>query len=163
LEEGTRFHHDGIELWPEDQEAQCYEMIVSRMKAAGYDHYEISSFCKPGFASRHNLAYWQDEEFMGIGPGAWGREGQRYVVDRNFVRIPEETDRPFEAVMMGLRTSAGIDLAAFQRRYGFDPRVRWAYAIEKWKPFFVIHERMALTEAGRELLNEILLDFMDDE
>ena len=58
------------------------------MEKAGYLHYEISSFCKPGYHSKHNLAYWQDEDFIGLGCGASGKENNvRYDNTRSLKHI----------------------------------------------------------------------------
>ncbi|MGJ8558773.1 MAG: radical SAM family heme chaperone HemW [Litorimonas sp.] len=57
----------------EDQSADDFERISARLRAAGYRHYEVSNFAKPGAESRHNLAYWRGQDYVGVGPGAHGR------------------------------------------------------------------------------------------
>lgn len=163
IEENSAFGRKGIPPCDEDLEADMYEWICLRLKQAGYDHYEISSFARHGKYSRHNLTYWQDEDFMGLGPGAAGRQqGQRYHIDQNWEKVCDETDGPFEAVMMGLRTRFGIDLVQYEKRYGFDLMNRYRDVIDRWSTFFRTgNGRLYLTEQGREVLNTILLDFMD--
>lgn len=163
IEENSLFGRQGIIPCDEDLEADMYEWIVQRLKQDGYDHYEISSFAKNGQYSRHNLAYWQDRDFYGFGPGASGREqGQRYQIRRDWKKEPEETDGPFEAVMMGLRTRFGVDLDAFRQRYGFDVCQRYQGVLEKYQPHF--HRKdghLFLDEGGREILNTILVDMLE--
>lgn len=57
----------------EDQSAEDFETISARLRSAGYRHYEVSNFAKPGAESRHNLAYWRGQDYVGVGPGAHGR------------------------------------------------------------------------------------------
>lgn len=163
IEPASVFGRQGIEPCDEDLEADMYEWIVARLKKAGYDHYEISSFARDSRYSRHNLAYWQDRDFYGFSPGASGREGgERYVICPDWTKVPEETDGPFEAVMMGLRTRFGVDLARFKERYGFDPCQRYKAVIEAWQPHFHREKgRLFLDEGGREILNTILVDMME--
>ena len=54
----------------DDLAADMYEMAMDRLSEAGYEHYEISNWAKPGFRSRHNLAYWLNQPYLGVGPGA---------------------------------------------------------------------------------------------
>lgn len=163
IEENSVFGRQHIASCDEDLEADMYEWICARLKKAGYDHYEISSFARGDRHSRHNLVYWQDEDFKGLGPGAAGREnGQRYHIDEQWIRINEETDAPFEAIMMGLRTRFGIDLDAYETKYGINILDTYETVLERWKAYFRTDQRrLYLTEQGREVLNTILLDFMD--
>ncbi|WP_294731549.1 radical SAM family heme chaperone HemW [uncultured Faecalibaculum sp.] len=162
IEPDSVFGRRGVQPCDEDLEADMYEWIVRRLKEAGYEHYEISSFAKPGWYSRHNLAYWQDRDFYGFGPGASGREqGERYHMDQAGKRIPDETDAAFEALMMGLRTQFGVDLEAYISRYGTDPRQEHAPVIRKYAPHFQEQDgRLFLGEAGREILNTILVEML---
>jgi len=73
-EEGTPLHaaREKGAVVPVDEELDraMYEMAIDTLKAAGYEHYEISSFARPGFECRHNLKYWANDEYVGIGPSA---------------------------------------------------------------------------------------------
>ncbi len=165
IEPDSVFGKQGVHPCDEDLEADMFEWIIRTLKESGYEHYEISSFAKPGRCSRHNLAYWQDRDFFGFGPGASGREqGQRYHIDSRGQRIPEETDGPFEALMMGLRTQFGVDLSAFREKYGWDPGRRYADVIKRYAPHFCEQDgRLFLDENGREILNTILVDMLPEE
>ena len=74
LEEGTPFHHrhsrGELRIADEDLSALMYRRIHERVVQAGYDHYEISNFSRPGYACRHNTAYWERRSYLGVGPGA---------------------------------------------------------------------------------------------
>ena len=100
----------------------------------GYNHYELNSFCKNGFESRNNTAYWKGEKYIGIGPSAHGYNGKtRYWnVSNNSIYIktikkgylPQTieklsfVDKYNETIMIGLRTSWGISLSDFRKKFG---------------------------------------------
>ncbi|MGH2585560.1 MAG: radical SAM family heme chaperone HemW, partial [Dehalococcoidia bacterium] len=88
IEEGTALAAQiarGIAPEPDaDLQAAMYERTQDLMAAAGYEHYEISNWCRPGFECRHNLVYWQDGEWLGLGPGAHSHlDGRRFAVVRS--------------------------------------------------------------------------------
>ena len=75
----NRMRRGKLPLPKEDLEAEMFDYIISGLEKAGFDHYEISNFSKPGFESRHNLMYWDNAEYYGIGAGASGYvDGVRY-------------------------------------------------------------------------------------
>lgn len=145
IEEGTPFQRDmarGRMILPdEDAMADLYEMGRARLDAAGYVQYEVSNFARPGHACRHNLGYWTDREWLGLGPGAHSYlDGDRFgnveslreyhrLVEGGLAPIAErETGTPElrvrEAVAFGLRTVGGVRLEALRRRYHLDPVAR---------------------------------------
>ena len=72
----------------EELEAEMFEYIIQELERAGFEHYEISNFSKPGFESRHNLMYWDNAEYYGLGAGASGYvDGIRYKNHGPFVTI----------------------------------------------------------------------------
>ncbi|MFH1209059.1 MAG: radical SAM family heme chaperone HemW [Candidatus Omnitrophota bacterium] len=75
VHEGTlfgRFQKEGkLNLPGEEDHARMYKSAIEMLTSAGYEHYEISNFAKPGLASRHNLIYWHNQEYLGLGPGAF--------------------------------------------------------------------------------------------
>jgi oxygen-independent coproporphyrinogen-3 oxidase len=123
---------------PGDEESMAaLEAAAARLEQAGYERYEISNFALPGKRSAHNLKYWTDAEFLGVGPSAWSYLGgrrlrcvahlERYLTAIEAGTIPVETEeaadpdrRLAEAVVMGLRLKAGIDLADCGRPHGRD-------------------------------------------
>lgn len=116
--------------WTEASDELCarqYDMLCSELRAAGYEHYEISNFALPGHRARHNSAYWNHSQYLGLGPGAHGfLDGRRFWNNpslESYVQAAAEGDfaavRGFEdltdeqvvleRVMLGLRTCDGVE------------------------------------------------------
>jgi oxygen-independent coproporphyrinogen-3 oxidase len=110
-------------------------MTQEKLGAAGYRHYEISNWAKPGFESKHNLKYWRREAYLGFGAGAHSFSGKHrwanahdaaaYVSAIESGRLPVEqletvtTEQALEEeLFLGLRKLDGIDLAKIEREYG---------------------------------------------
>src|SRR6266478_2715159 len=119
----------------EDEMAEFYEMAQEALGAAGYHHYEISNWAKPGFESKHNLKYWRREPYLGFGAGAHSFSGTErwanahdaagYVVAVQGGRLPVEQHETLtaesaleEELFLGLRQLDGIDVARIEREYG---------------------------------------------
>ena len=140
VEEGTPLAarvRRGESLPEDDTQADLYLWAVERLARAGYEQYEISNFARPGFASRHNLRYWNMEPYIGFGPGAhsdfggrrysWIRdlegyargvlEGDRLLDSEDL--IPQE-ERSSEYLMLRLRTALGIEEWEYRGRYFMD-------------------------------------------
>lgn len=140
LEEGTPMHRDYLEsplLPSDDDQADMYLYAVETLSHYGYDQYEISNFAKKGFASRHNLKYWNLEDYLGFGPGAHSCIGDtRYSFVRDLEEYIhglgkggnildeyeklDELDRAAEYIMLGMRRSIGISEAEYYRIYRSD-------------------------------------------
>jgi oxygen-independent coproporphyrinogen-3 oxidase len=165
-----------------------YLWSLDRLERAGYDQYEISNVARPGLASRHNLKYWQDGEWLGFGCGAHStRDGVRWknvssteeyierlagraepaerltlslVVEQRRLTPAEQFE---EAVFTGLRLSEGIDFEAIGQRYRIDA---WGTYGKSLEPFLVaglvVREagRLRLSREGMLLANEILQVFV---
>jgi oxygen-independent coproporphyrinogen-3 oxidase len=123
----------------DDEQAAMYYEAVDTLTAAGFVHYETSNFARPGRECRHNLKYWRDEEYVGFGPSAASHwRGGRYrnppelddycaaaATGRWPLANPEPSDAYREmrtAAVLGLRLIAGIDGAAFEERFGVNPK-----------------------------------------
>ncbi len=119
----------------EDEMAEFYEMAQEALGAAGYHHYEISNWAKPGFESKHNLKYWRREPYLGFGAGAHSFSGTErwanahdaadYVAAVQSGRLPVEQHEELtadsaleEELFLGLRQLDGIDVARIEREYG---------------------------------------------
>jgi oxygen-independent coproporphyrinogen-3 oxidase len=147
---------------PDDDAAEMYLSGLDRMDTAGYVQYEISNVARPGRRSRHNLKYWTDGEWLGVGCGAHSTRhgarwrnvssteeyiaavtgGQSAAVDRRAFS-PEE--RLEDALFTALRLSEGIDVAAVERRYGVDV---WGRYGDQLQPFV---DQGVLVNDGRTL------------
>ena len=111
-----------------------FEYIIAELEANGFEHYEISNFTKPGFESRHNLMYWDNAEYYGVGAGASGYlNGVRYrnrgpiqhylkAVSEGNARLSEEVltkdEMMEEELFLGLRKKSGVSIAKFEEKFG---------------------------------------------
>ncbi|HEL0521745.1 TPA: oxygen-independent coproporphyrinogen III oxidase [Streptococcus equi subsp. zooepidemicus] len=136
-----------LQLPTEDLEAEMFEYIISEMEASGFEHYEISNFTKPGFESRHNLMYWNNDEYFGCGAGASGYlNGIRYrnrvpiqhylkaVADGN-ARLSEEVltkeEMMEEELFLGLRKKSGVSVSRFQEKFGLSFESRYGPVVRE--------------------------------
>jgi oxygen-independent coproporphyrinogen-3 oxidase len=125
-----------VSTLPAEQDAELYEHTMSVLAEAGYEHYEVSNYAKPGFRSRHNCNYWNHANYVGVGPSAhsfwmgkrwWNISNLRSYLEKisnsEFPVVGEETltadELLDEAVMLGLR-STGVDLENIKRQHGID-------------------------------------------
>ena len=136
----NRMRRGKLPLPKEELEAEMFEYIIEELEKAGFEHYEISNFSKPGFESRHNLVYWDNAEYYGLGAGASGYvDGIRYknhgpirhyleAVEAGKARITEEPltleEKMEEELFLGLRKKTGVSKARFEEKFGvsFDQR-----------------------------------------
>lgn len=136
----NRMRRGKLPLPKEELEAEMFEYIIEELEKAGFEHYEISNFSKPGFESRHNLVYWDNAEYYGLGAGASGYvDGIRYknhgpirhyleAVEEGKARITEEhltlEEKMEEELFLGLRKKTGVSKARFEEKFGvsFDQR-----------------------------------------
>ena len=130
----NRMRRGKLPLPKEELEAEMFEYIIAELEQAGFEHYEISNFSKPGFESRHNLMYWDNAEYYGIGAGASGYvDGVRYknhgpirhylrAVEAGDARITEEhlsqKEQMEEEMFLGLRKKSGVSMARFEEKFG---------------------------------------------
>lgn len=129
LEEGTRFYkmREKLELPDEDETADLYQFMCAYLEEKGMRHYEISNFCFGGRVSRHNMKYWQLDNYLGFGPGAHSfYNGKRFYYPRStedFTASPKavyegEGGGYEEYVMLSLRLGTGLDTEALRKKYG---------------------------------------------
>ena len=159
----------------EETERKMYELLIDKLTAAGYEHYEISNFARPSFRSRHNSSYWTGVPYIGLGAAAHSFDGhlrswnvsdiQQYIaaVNRD-ERLNEEeelsaTDFYNERVMLGLRTCEGVDLSALSD----DER---NYCIQEAQPFLsddillLTDNRLVLTRKGLFVSDYVMSSLM---
>ncbi len=163
-----------------DQMAFLFREARRAFLAGGYRHYEIGNFALPGAECRHNLNYWADGDYLGLGPGAHSsltrvgttgdlrtrfanrEDAEAYLADPGGVRetLAEERgeERAGEALMLALRTGEGVDLAAFRARYRVDPARRWRGVWREFSALGLVRvspSRIRLTTRGMLLSNEL--------
>ncbi|VDY71815.1 coproporphyrinogen III oxidase [Streptococcus sanguinis] len=130
----NRMRRGKLPLPKEDLEAEMFDYIIAELEKAGFEHYEISNFSKPGFESRHNLMYWDNAEYYGIGAGASGYvDGVRYknhgpirhylqAVEAGNTRVQEEVltlkEKMEEEMFLGLRKKSGVSKKCFEEKFG---------------------------------------------
>ena len=130
----NRMRRGKLPLPKEDLEAEMFDYIIAELEKAGFEHYEISNFSKPGFESRHNLMYWDNAEYYGIGAGASGYvDGVRYknhgpirhylqAVEAGNARVQEEIltlkEKMEEEMFLGLRKKSGVSKKRFEGKFG---------------------------------------------
>ena len=154
-----------------ESDAGFFERGVEMLSAAGYGQYEISNHARPGRECRHNLAYWEGADYLGLGPSAWSTIGERrwqnapdtaaYVQAvqagvrplRNEEILPAAT-REAEKIAFGLRMNAGIDPARLAERHELITGLREEGLLEDHGP------RVRLTPRGRLLADEIAAELM---
>lgn len=140
VEERTALHHliEKKKSLPIDEarQAEQFELLLKLTETAGYEHYEISNFSKPGFRSQHNSSYWKGKPYYGFGPSAHSYNGKNkrswniasnalYLqsLEQNTIPSEEEiltpTQQLNEYIMISLRTMEGIDLYKIEKDFGF--------------------------------------------
>ncbi|MBU9672829.1 radical SAM family heme chaperone HemW [Planococcus sp. CP5-4] len=164
----------------EDLEGDMYERLMDEMEKHGLHQYEISNFAKPGHESRHNLLYWDNEEYIGIGAGAHGyvdgvrysnhgplkkymeplESGHRPVLDQTNVSVKAQME---EEMFLGLRKTAGVNMAHFDKKFGASLEQVYGEILqnEKAKGNLAIEQgRVKLTHKGRFVGNEVFEQFL---
>ena len=185
VEEGTPFAaaeaQGRLTLPSEDAAEEMYDYLMEEMPARGYARYEISNFARAGYESLHNLGYWRNVPYLGVGAAAhgyvdgvrWGNVTDAHAYIRAIragasVRTPEDTERTRanameEYAFLALRTREGIDAADFSRTFGVDIDTVYGAVIEKCIVQGLLRRaenHVALTDAGMKLGNEVFAAFL---
>ncbi len=180
LDEGSRWAHDTPSGLPSGEAiADQYWLLARLAREAGLDHYEISNYCRPGFACRHNLVYWHAEEYLGFGPGACGYLDEiRYTNTKpvpRYCSIVEAGTFPLgqwerltprqrraERMILGLRLGEGIPRPWLDARIAEEPD-RLAAVVQAWESHGLLTDRdgrVTLTEAGFLLSDSLFVDLL---
>ena len=168
---------------PEEQCLEMYRILVSLLEGAGYEHYEISNFALPGYHSRHNSSYWNDTPYLGLGAGAHSYDGEvrrsnpanlQEYIDKVTAGEPafeqEELtrwERYDERVMLGLRTSRGVDANKLRNDFGNEA---WRHFVKMAQGHITAGKlsvsddsRYVLTRDGIMISDSIIRDLMWDD
>ena len=163
----------------EDTDRAMYELTIDELAQAGMGRYEISNFARHGFECRHNLNYWANGSYVGIGPGAAsylkGTRSTNFADIEKYVRVlttgesaaeSSETlarrERACETAVLNLRRRCGIDLAEFKSRTGFDAMELFAEPIRTYRERRLIEQdggRIFLSRQALGIADSILCDF----
>lgn len=171
------------EIRPVDEETdrKMYETTIDELEKAGFEQYEISNFAKPGNECRHNLNYWANRPYIGVGPAAgsyWQGNRTLNIADINKyieaieksqdITAESETTNKIqvacEMAVLNLRRRCGIDLKEFNSRTGFDAMEMFAEPIGKYRELGLIEMtdgRLFLTRNALPIADSILCDFSD--
>jgi len=175
----TEVHRGAIALPPEELDAEMYWVVCNFLKNAGYEHYEVSNFSKPGYRSRHNSNYWNGRHYFGLGPAAHSFNGnkrwwnisnidgylKRMQLGADIIEQFEKLDRFMrmeEYLLTRLRTAEGIRFAGWKEMFGesFPEVIRQFFlSLQKSRPelIFLDQDRITLTEQGW-LLNDNIIE-----
>ena len=159
--------------------AGLYELAERFLRSNGYRHYEIANWARPGKRCRHNLGYWRNCEWLGVGAGAHshlaGVRSRRpgvlpaYIaaVDRDDERIVDATaDAAVDGAMLALRLDEGLDLVRYGSRFGQDAAARVRTVLNSLDGTRLLRwsgERVCLTSRGRLLANEVFVRLLPDD
>ena len=170
IEKHTLLGNQNTQPISEDLDYKMYKIISDRLKKYGYTHYEISNFAKKGFESKHNLVYWNNEEYYGFGLGASGYVNKirydntknlteylkgNYVLNKEILSKQEIMD--YE-IMLGLSKMRGINIKAFYEKYHV--RIQNQYKIEdllKTKDLIFKNGNIFINPDKLYIMNEILI------
>ncbi|QCJ43526.1 oxygen-independent coproporphyrinogen III oxidase [Bacillus sp. S3] len=164
----------------EDVEASMYELLMDEMDRHGFNQYEISNFSKPGFESRHNLTYWNNEYYYGFGAGAHSYVNgvrrsnsgplKKYIdqINNGILPVFEEhqtskAEQVEEEMFLGLRKTAGVSISHFIEKFSLDPLKLFEQQLteliaKQW--IEVKNNHIYLTKKGRFLGNEVFQTFL---
>jgi oxygen-independent coproporphyrinogen-3 oxidase len=187
VEEGTPYAswrgREPAAFCDDAREAELYAMAIDTLGAAGYHQYEISNFARPGHQCAHNLNYWANGEYVGLGVGAASyRGGVRSVHTRSLepyiaaalggAPIPAQAERlegrkrVGEAMMLALRTTQGVGVSEFKKRYGTDVMEDYASIVNRFARTGLLErdgDRIRLTRQGRFFANDVCGAFVTFE
>ena len=182
-EEDTPLHRalqrGDFEELSEEENIEQFRMLIKRMKEAGYYHYEISNFAKPGYESRHNSSYWNDTAYIGCGAAAHSYNGdsrewnisdiKEYIKgiesnNRNYeIEHLTEEERYNDAILTRLRTADGIPLTWMKNKFSQRLNSYMLNAAKKHIEYGNIKkadETLSLTEKGIFISDAVIRDFI---
>ncbi len=176
LEKGTKLFLKGYKEMDDEKAASQYDLLLSSFREKGYKRYEVSNFCLEGYECKHNLTYWEDNEYDAVGLGASGYSGGirykntlsldkylkgKYRAETEVVTPKDDLEYYF---LTNLRLEKGFSLADFSSRFGFSFLSKYEKAYDSCSRdgLLKIEEgRVKPTDKGILLLDRILLSLFD--
>lgn len=170
IEKGTPYFYNknNLNFPTDDQAADIYEYVCKKANGSGYNHYEISNFSYDNFESRHNMKYWNLDEYIGVGPGAHSLfKNKRFYYSRNlseFINTPKTLSEGIfepeqEYIILSLRTKNGIVSRNFQKKFNKIIPEKYFQRAKKFIECGLIEkfdEGFRLTEKGFLLSNFVI-------
>ncbi len=165
----------GAPLPTDDEAALMYDWAREYLADAGYEHYEISSFARPGHRCRHNINYWHGGDYLGVGAGAHSHyQGNRWwcvsdpgeYIEAQVKMAGSERlnarQRLSERLFLGLRLVEGVEPERITRELGENPEKTFTEILVHWRELGLMTAgpRLALSSAGLLLANEVMADFV---
>jgi oxygen-independent coproporphyrinogen-3 oxidase len=158
-----------------------YQWMLEQAASAGYEHYEISNLCRPGFHSRHNIKYWTADPYYGFGCSAHSYDGatRRWSNQRDvlkYVTVVENGESPIvdeqqlsqtdvraEALFLGMRLMQGVDMRRYRESFGVDLRDQHREDLDRFCKAGLVEldgDLIRLTRTGALLSNEVFAAFV---
>ena len=174
LEEHTVLYQKKLEPIAEELDLWMYQKIEETLKELGYHHYEFSNFAMPGYESKHNLVYWNNEKYYGFGLGVSGYiDSIRYQNTRSILKYASGISRLEEhqlskkeemenECILGLRKMEGVSKERFLKKFHIP--IEEVFPIQKLKEKQFLKEKngyLYIPEKYLYISNEILLEFID--
>ncbi|NLG86037.1 MAG: radical SAM family heme chaperone HemW [Firmicutes bacterium] len=180
IEEGTEFARRALEPCPEELDLAQYREAQTRLEQAGLSQYEISNFARPGYACQHNLVYWHNEPYLGLGPAATSYlAGERRTNIRDTISYVDSLGQgclpiaerelatpelaQAETVILALRLREGLSRPRFARQFGRDVYAVFPQAIDRLMALGLVtmdEFSLSLTAKGLLLANQVALEFL---
>lgn len=185
VEEGTPFYklyqQKELQLPEEELDRAMYHGAVDLLHKQGLDQYEISNFAVPGYECKHNLIYWENKEYLGVGAGSHSKlSGVRFSNFKSIETYIEQTaletlpieekiqiaieEDMWETIILFLRLNKGLDIMYFNQRYNVDFMDKYASAISKIiknQLAEIVDNHLKLTALGMDLSNSVFIEFLE--
>lgn len=185
IKSGTEYYKkykkSKLKLPTEDEEYDMYNWAINYLEESGFEHYEIANFARPYKRSMHNLIYWQNKPYLGIGAGAYSFiKGYRYMNYENPARYTKEImsgklpvdngeklslrKRMIETIILGLRTKDGVGYKKYKTRFGVNLNDIFSKQVNKLVNLGLLQKddfKIKLTKRGIFLANTVFREFVD--
>lgn len=185
VEEGTPFYQmnqqNELQLPDEELDREMYHNAIDLLYKHGLKQYEISNFAVPGYECKHNLIYWENKEYLGVGAGSHSKlDGVRFsnfksieayieqmehetfpIQEKNVIATEEDM---WETIILFLRLNKGLDINYFNHKYKVDFMDKYAAAISKImknKLAEIVDDHLKLTALGMDLSNSVFIEFLE--
>ena len=173
IEKNTKFYNDDVHNIDEDLDYEMYKLITDTLKKNGFIHYEISNYSKDGYKSRHNLTYWNNNQYYGFGVSASGYiDNKKYTNKKNIVKynmfenkkdeeILKKEDKMMYEMILNLRKMEGVNKKSFYDKY--NKNIEDVFDIKKLlldKYLIDDGDKIYINEKYLYISNEILINFI---